>query len=1046
MRLKSTVLLLLLVLKAFSQIPVRLNLFKSEKISSSPIYSIIVSNDGVVHASSVDGNIIVFFPQPGATRKILSYPSNFNFIPSIFLSDKNLAVVYGENFDIYEAGSFKKIFSYISTIPFTLAFNTIIEYKTDRSLLYYDNNNRSFKHIGLISDRPLVISAIGEKKFAAVKFGLNKILLWDFSTGFFLKSVELPENVNYEIIASLLFSEKDEYLVLSAYNGKVYIYDANDLNLIAKFNARINSPWSIAINKNKTALIFINDDKKINFFQFKTLTLSVLGGPSDKLKSEVSCVSISPNSKFVALGDYSGFVHIFRSSFKRPQIMISRDSQLLTGDEITLTTTEDEIKIQGFILSDLELENLKVNDKNLIFSRTENLNLSPSAEHIYQFSTQIPLREMEGGNRPAKISITVSDIDDNSSQINILINKLLHPPEITLLTEPNFEVTPNGLIQVKSLDKRVSILCYIFADAPISEVLFNGERIIPEKVNPDSVLIPKPNRKYACKFLKKLDLTLLKIPQDTIRAVISAKDIFNNFSSKMIEFVFTPIEVKFPPAIQISSVNVLIEENSEPSEIITYVEIEGFIVSNSQLSALLIYDSIQVPFYYHSSDDKIYKNKFNLTINFNDIEQISNSKYITITAIDEQGGSTTKEIFIPSEFGYLLSQDFEKPIYPKILALFIGVSKYKLRALNHPPSSNGVKSLANAISKFTNIDRNNIYTLTDEKASTQNILNYMNEILSKSGENDFIIIFLSGYLISTKSSQEIYYLTSNSSLTEIEKNSLNMQNFLNLISSRTSNCKVMLILDVNPATNSIEKFFGSPNAPISYKNSIKILLEKAKNINYITIFTGISENQKSIYGKNFANHGLFTYSLLNALTGEADDNADGIISLNELIIFTSLKVRELSNNKQNCSVYYNFNLDIPLLSMRKKSQETPIESGKTLLKEENEQNSFEREEQFFVAVEEMPEIIGGIESIQRNIVYPEGAIRAGIEGTVYVMAYVDENGNVVKADVLKGIGAGCNEASVAAVMKAKFKPGRHRGKPVKVRVIIPIRFELEKHK
>ena len=87
----------------------------------------------------------------------------------------------------------------------------------------------------------------------------------------------------------------------------------------------------------------------------------------------------------------------------------------------------------------------------------------------------------------------------------------------------------------------------------------------------------------------------------------------------------------------------------------------------------------------------------------------------------------------------------------------------------------------------------------------------------------------------------------------------------------------------------------------------------------------------------------------------------------------------------------------------------------------------------------MPEIIGGLESIQRNVVYPEIAIRAGVEGTVYVMAFVDENGNVVRADVVKGIGAGCDEAAQAAVMKAKFKPGKQRGSKWKQRFKMVLR-------
>lgn len=98
--------------------------------------------------------------------------------------------------------------------------------------------------------------------------------------------------------------------------------------------------------------------------------------------------------------------------------------------------------------------------------------------------------------------------------------------------------------------------------------------------------------------------------------------------------------------------------------------------------------------------------------------------------------------------------------------------------------------------------------------------------------------------------------------------------------------------------------------------------------------------------------------------------------------------------------------------------------------------------EFFVAVEEMPEPIGGIQAIQQKIIYPEIAKRAGVQGRVYVKAFVDETGAVQKAEVLKGIGAGCDEAAIDAVMKTRFKPGKQRGKPVRVQVSIPILFKL----
>jgi protein TonB len=97
---------------------------------------------------------------------------------------------------------------------------------------------------------------------------------------------------------------------------------------------------------------------------------------------------------------------------------------------------------------------------------------------------------------------------------------------------------------------------------------------------------------------------------------------------------------------------------------------------------------------------------------------------------------------------------------------------------------------------------------------------------------------------------------------------------------------------------------------------------------------------------------------------------------------------------------------------------------------------------YFVAVEEMPEPLGGISGIQKRIVYPEIAKRAGVEGKVLVLAFVDESGNVTKAEVIKGIGLGCDEAAINAIVQTKFKPGIQRGKPVKVQVTIPVTFKL----
>jgi len=103
----------------------------------------------------------------------------------------------------------------------------------------------------------------------------------------------------------------------------------------------------------------------------------------------------------------------------------------------------------------------------------------------------------------------------------------------------------------------------------------------------------------------------------------------------------------------------------------------------------------------------------------------------------------------------------------------------------------------------------------------------------------------------------------------------------------------------------------------------------------------------------------------------------------------------------------------------------------------------EEEEDFFVVVEQMPELIGGIQSLQEKVEYPELARRAGIEGRVIIQFIVNEKGEVENPRVLRGIGGGCDEAALKVVKQAKFKPGMQRGRPVRVQYSLPIVFKLQ---
>lgn len=105
------------------------------------------------------------------------------------------------------------------------------------------------------------------------------------------------------------------------------------------------------------------------------------------------------------------------------------------------------------------------------------------------------------------------------------------------------------------------------------------------------------------------------------------------------------------------------------------------------------------------------------------------------------------------------------------------------------------------------------------------------------------------------------------------------------------------------------------------------------------------------------------------------------------------------------------------------------------------------EPDFFVVVEEMPEFPGGLakmyEFLRENIQYPQVAKDNSIEGKVYLRFIVDEKGRISNVVVLRSVGGGCDEEALRVVKAMpRWKPGRQRGKPVRVQYTLPVHFEL----
>lgn len=96
----------------------------------------------------------------------------------------------------------------------------------------------------------------------------------------------------------------------------------------------------------------------------------------------------------------------------------------------------------------------------------------------------------------------------------------------------------------------------------------------------------------------------------------------------------------------------------------------------------------------------------------------------------------------------------------------------------------------------------------------------------------------------------------------------------------------------------------------------------------------------------------------------------------------------------------------------------------------------------------MPEPIDGMEAwnmyLSKNLKYPTPAKRMGVEGTVFISFIVNTEGRISDVELLRGIGAGCDEEAIRVIANAPaWKPGKQSSRAVRVKMRLPIKFKLQ---
>ncbi len=101
----------------------------------------------------------------------------------------------------------------------------------------------------------------------------------------------------------------------------------------------------------------------------------------------------------------------------------------------------------------------------------------------------------------------------------------------------------------------------------------------------------------------------------------------------------------------------------------------------------------------------------------------------------------------------------------------------------------------------------------------------------------------------------------------------------------------------------------------------------------------------------------------------------------------------------------------------------------------------------FYVIEDKPEFPGGNDAmmgwVAKNIKYPAIAVENGVQGKVFVQFVIGKDGKVGDVQVIRGVDPSLDKEAVRIIQSMPaWKPGKQRGKPVKVSFQVPINFRL----
>jgi len=226
-------------------------------------------------------------------------------------------------------------------------------------------------------------------------------------------------------------------------------------------------------------------------------------------------------------------------------------------------------------------------------------------------------------------------------------------------------------------------------------------------------------------------------------------------------------------------------------------------------------------------------------------------------------------------------------IKPKLYLLAIGVSDYKDDNLDLNFATKDANDFANTMKKHGKKLYREVVVKKLPNADSDSVLDGLDWLRDEVTSKDIAMLFMAGHGVNDADG-DYYFLSSDANTNRLRRSAVSYFDIKKTLTSLPG--KTIAFMDTCHSGNVMGGRRG-----VADINAVVNDLSSAEN--GVIVFTSSSGKQYSLENSKWGN-GAFTKALVEGLSGKADYTKDGTITINQLDLYLSERVKKLTGNKQ----------------------------------------------------------------------------------------------------------------------------------------------------